>query len=268
MKNKLNGYAAKTPAKLNLSLCITGKRENLHTLDMIVSPFPELSDIAVFYPEQSTKIRKIRIVSGYKGLRKNAFKKYIRPHLQAIASKFNIGGDIYFYKNIPLGAGLGGSSACIVSAIKAMQKYCSDIGKSCETDASFLLSLGSDVPCMYRGGICRVQGVGEIVFPLTCTHPLEFKVTIAKGGSNSAECYKLYDDLSENNEAKISRIPQSVEEAVSLNRNDLLEAAQILNPHIKDAIDALKKAGNNKVFMSGSGSAVFCAEFAAESDNQ
>lgn len=258
MKNVNAEYAAKTPAKLNLSLCITGKRENLHTLDMIVYPFSDISDEAFFIPRKSVGIRKIHVISGYKGLKKSKFKKFMFPRLQAIAEKFQIGGDVYFRKNIPLGAGLGGSSACIVSAIKAMQKYCKDTEKPCYIDSDFLLSLGSDVPCMYHGGICRVQGVGETVSPLAYDRQLKFKVAVAKGGSDSAACYDLYDSISRFEDDAKTQIPTTVEEALALNRNDLLEAAQLLNPNIANAIEILSKGTNKKVYMSGSGSAVFC----------
>lgn len=265
---KKASFSASTPAKLNLSLCITGKRENLHTLDMIVYPYDELQDFAEFFPSaKQTDMPSIKLIvkKGYMGLKRRKFKSFAHPILQKIANTLNVSGKIILEKRIPLGAGLGGSSACIVSAVKAMQAYCKHEGLPYELSDDFLLSLGSDVPCMYMGGVCRVRGVGETVMPLSCTPSLSFDIAIAKGGSNSAQCYALYDAIQNGkamggitNDEK--PIPKSVEDAVAQNRNDLFESAKILNPHIEKTANALARRCNSQVFMSGSGSAVFCVK--------
>lgn len=45
-------FVAITPAKLNLSLAITGKKDGLHTLDMIVYPFEKYADKVEFCPDE------------------------------------------------------------------------------------------------------------------------------------------------------------------------------------------------------------------------
>ncbi len=123
-------------------------------------------------------------------------------------------------------------------------------------DVEFLLSLGSDVPYMVHGGVCRVSGVGEVIEELESEGRIEVCEIIAKGGSDSGKCYKLLDEL-RGEKFDGANLPSTVAEAIDAARNDLFEPACILNPQIKAAVDDLKERGFDKIFMSGSGSAVF-----------
>lgn len=272
-------YSAKICAKINLSLSVVGKKDDMHLLDMIVYPLHNLYDEAYFLPTNNGKI-SVHILSGYKGLKKRKFKKAIADKVELIATKLGLFGKVYVKKNIPLGGGLGGSTASIVAVLKAMQSYLKSIGKDCDVDTDFLLSLGSDAPCMYVGGVCRVQGIGDIVTPLEYDRQLQVHMAIAKGGSNSKDCYHLYDTIANINTAqnidlvnfkiadkiyphsntvcKDIPLPTTVDEALAINRNDLYEIAILLNPKIQETAVVLHSHTNQKVFMSGSGSTVFC----------
>ncbi len=256
MKSIRNEYRAEVPAKLNLSLAITGKRDGLHLLDMITYPYERYKDVAVFEPSDVAGLTEIKASASFEGFDEARFVAFFEKKAQAIAKRLEVGGRLTIIKNIPLGAGLGGSSASIVASAVAMQEYCDDIGKSSALDAEFLLSLGSDVPCMKQGGICRVQGVGERVTKLDYDKRLDFDLKIAPGGGDTAKCYALYDELQQ---ADNGMIPDSVEEALACNRNDLYAASVSLNPSIAEAVMELKEkyGEDKKVYMSGSGSAVF-----------
>lgn len=254
---KTISFTSKTPAKVNLSLCITGKCDNLHTLDMIVYPVDFLYDEVIFTPSSKEGIDKVKVLYGYKGLKKRKFAKAMMIVANKIASELKIGGNIYIKKDIPLGAGLGGSSACIVSMLKSMQAYCEKIGIEHNLSADFLLSLGSDVPCMYKGGVLRVQGKGEIITPLENYPYLDINIAIAKGGSSTKDCYTLYDELNALDMIEHNTPPTTVDEAIKKPINDLIEPARILNPNIEKTMIALYNHTKSPVFMSGSGSAVF-----------
>ena len=68
MSPKYDHFEARACAKFNLSLAITGRRGNLHTLDMIVCPCEEFADEARFVP---------RGAQGEAGL-----------HLQEVSARF------------------------------------------------------------------------------------------------------------------------------------------------------------------------------------
>ncbi len=249
-------FTISVPAKLNLSLAITGKRGGLHTLDMIVCPYYKYKDVVSFCPQEGVVgVTSVKIDSDLQGFDGERFEGVIKDKLDDIAKRANVGGSVYIRKNIPLGAGMGGSSASVVGALKAMESYCASIEKNTSLDTVFLLSLGSDVPCMYEGGVCRVRGVGEIVDRLDCTDIPAFESVVVEGGADSGACYRAYDTLGK--DYSDLAIPQSVDEALDVNRNDLFEASCIVNPRIKETVKRLKNEGIDKVFMTGSGSGLF-----------
>ena len=254
--SKETTFTISEPAKLNLSLAITGKRDGLHTLDMIVCPYAKYEDTVSFYPQNDViGITEVKIDCALQGFDETKFLAAIKDKLDLIALRANVGGRLHICKNIPLGAGMGGSSASIVGALKAVEIYCTSVGKNMPLDTAFLLSLGSDVPCMYKGGVCRVRGVGEVVDKIDCTDIPNFESVVVEGGADSGECYKTFDKLGKDYSSLA--IPQNVREALELNRNDLFESSCIVNPRIKEAVERLKGEGINKVFMTGSGSGLF-----------
>ena len=239
-------FSATVQAKLNLRLSITGRRGNLHTLDMLVCPYEKMRDVVLFVPDKKAgEISKVKIFPLFSGFDRKRFLKFYVPKVNLISQKLGVGGRLYVFKGVPLGAGLGGSSASIVGALKAMTRYAEQIGKSTRLDDEFLLSLGSDVPCMTRGKACRVQGVGEKVTEVSFALPSQVRVKIAKGGSSSEECYKLFD---------VTCDARTTDERGAL-FNDLTAPAVALNPLIGDLISQMKEKYEH-VVMSGSGSAV------------
>ena len=249
-------FDAKTFAKLNLSLAVTGKRDNLHTLDMIMYPYEKYADRVSFYPVDGVDGFEINIVGGFDGLDEKRFLNFAKDKLNAVAQEFSVGGKLEIFKGIPLGAGLGGSSATVACTVNAVKEYLLSKGQNTQLDTRFLLSLGSDVPYMIQGGACRVSDVGEILEPLSYEGRIDVEEIIAQGGSDSGKCYKTYDEIHEG-DYDLQNVPASVNEALEVLRNDLFEPACALNPKIKSAYDELKSRGFDKVIMSGSGSTVF-----------
>ena len=108
---------------------------------------------------------------------------------------------------------------------------------------------------MYDGEVCRVRGVGEVVDKLNCAKIPSFESIVVDGGADSGACYKTYDTLDKN--YSDLPIPQNVQEALEMTRNDLFEASCIVNPRIKETVERLKNEGIDKVYMTGSGSGLF-----------
>lgn len=236
----------------------------MHTLDMIMYPYEKLADRVEFCPDASDSLR-IEAEADFDGFDRRRFIDAVAPKLCDAAKRLGVGGRIRIFKGIVLGAGLGGSSAAIAAGIKAMLEYCNDTGRARTLDREYLCRLGSDVPYMCVGGICRVRGVGEDVVPISCKRSLNIDAVIASGGSDTAKCYAIYDRLKEENgllDAEKSDVPESVEQAVALGRNDLTAVAEMLNPNIKEARIKLERAGYEQVIMSGSGSCVIGINFA------
>lgn len=75
-------FVATTPAKLNLSLAITGKKDGLHTLDMIVYPFEKYADKVEFCPDEDKVGFDIKIAGGFDGLDETRFLRFANDKLQ------------------------------------------------------------------------------------------------------------------------------------------------------------------------------------------
>ncbi|MCM1306358.1 MAG: hypothetical protein NC037_04290 [Bacteroides sp.] len=256
-------YKAEVFAKINLSLEIVGKVGDLHALKMLVAPYRGYKDVVEFIPSEGEGIGDIEASASFQGFDEARFLEFFLSKAQAICAKLGVSGKLIVKKGVPLGAGLGGSSASVVGALKAMREYAKDLGKSAALDDGFLLKLGSDVPCMLLGSPCIVEGAGERVTPVEIPIDLnDLRVEIALGGSDTKACYALYDKLKAEN-TDTSRLSQRdycedlqiAGKHIALYKNDLTLPAATLNGNIKELICNLQKTCKI-VFLSGSGSAV------------
>lgn len=145
-----------SPAKLNLFLHITGRRENgYHELQTIFQLI-DLYDWMTFTPTLDEQIE----IDGLSEVRPEENLIYraaqiLRPH----AKKF-CGLNIKIEKNIPMGAGLGGgSSNAATTLIVLNQLWECSLNK--EQLADYGVKLGADVPIFIYGKNAWAEGIGE-----------------------------------------------------------------------------------------------------------
>jgi 4-diphosphocytidyl-2-C-methyl-D-erythritol kinase len=154
--------------------------------------------------------------------------------------------DILIQKNIPIGAGLGGSSADTAAVIKGISRL-----QNLKINPQVLLPLGADVPYMFVGGNARIQGVGEIITPIALPK-LYIAVVVGDGISISTrDSYQAYDSVGGD---KIDI--DSFLKTLSNPKNALQTASQILQPKIATLCGYLVEAGFKNVVMTGSGGGV------------
>lgn len=222
------------PAKVNLSLKITGVEGGLHTLEMETVAV-DLFD-KVDYVATESRV-EIEFSSTLKDFDENRFRPVIEKAVEKFERAYGkVNAKIYIEKNVPLGAGIGGSSTAVVGVLKALAEI-----KNTQLDNRFLLSIASDVPVVWRGGHNFVSGVGERVTPLDKTD--KHFVLLVKGGVDSGEAYRTFD--------KIGFDTYGVFE------NHLEKSARELNHAVVEAREILENLGAKNVGMSGSGSTVF-----------
>lgn len=223
------------PGKINLSLAVTGRRENLHTLDM------QAVSVNVFDRVECRKTEsggvKTEIVCALDGFDKDRFRPLIDKAIALFEKRYGeVNAELRLEKNVPLGKGMGGSTASAVAVVLALAKI-----KNVRLDDGFLLSVGSDAPYMAKGGYARISGVGEVVEDLgKCD--LHFVVVYPRGGVDSKDAYALFDRYGVGRYGK--------------RRNDLERAARMLNSGVATARRILLNAGATDVVLTGSGSAV------------
>lgn len=251
-------YRSVVPAKCNLSLAVVGKGEKLHELDMVFCPFDLVWDEAEFTPgdDNSLTVEDNTLQPDFD---KERFAGEIRSKVDKLARKFKVSGAVKIKKGVPVGAGLGGSTACLVAVYYCFKKYADDNGTKYDVSPKYLTSLSSDFPAMMLASACRVQGVGEKVTKIDETVKIIFTAfKVAEGGSDTAAVYKQFDAQ---DKMSSKNPPATIEQALKNPRNDLFAPACTLNKNIKKDYKELKDAKPNFVLMTGSGSAVVSLDY-------
>lgn len=250
----------KAYAKLNLTLEITGVEKGYHLLDSLVTSV-DLFDLVVVKPRKDRLSGITMHGLGSEEIspeQNNALKA-----AEAFSATFGTNGaNITVYKNIPIGAGLGGSSADVSGVLNGMaQLYGVEDKAALKRLAD---SLGSDTGYMLTGGFARMQGRGELVTPLQLSNDLHFLLLCPDGGVSSGACYKKYDELPKTLEWRESATEgciaalerNDLESAGRYATNDLYVAATHLNSDVERAYEAAKSFAPLGTVMTGSGSCV------------
>ena len=145
-----------SPAKLNLFLHITGRRENgYHELQSIFQLI-DLYDWLEFTPIELNEIQ----INGLNNvdLQQNLIFKateILKPY-----AKKPTGLNISIEKNIPMGAGLGGGSSNAATTLIMVNKLW-QCGLTIEQLADLGVKLGADVPIFVHGLNAWAEGIGE-----------------------------------------------------------------------------------------------------------
>lgn len=145
------------PAKLNLFLHITGRREDGYHELQTVFQFLEYGDQLRFELRDDGRVSRR---AGPKGLdAEDDLCVRAARDLQSVGGTTQ-GVDIYLEKRLPLGAGLGGGSSDAATTLVALNQLW-ELGLSVNELATLGLKLGADVPVFVRGMAAWAEGVGE-----------------------------------------------------------------------------------------------------------
>ena len=238
-------------AKINLTLDVKGESLGFHLLDMLVASVELHDDVTV-------TVRNDEVVTGTTDGRKDDGNSAVKA-ANLMMEKFGIKGcDVAIKKRIPVGGGMGGSAADGVAVVRALQKLYGISDKNIDND--FLLKIGSDAPAMYRKGVKRVRGIGEIIDFIDIKLP--YKVAfIAGSGVSTPECFRRFDELKiaggNSTESLIENVGRAGFDIAEFLHTDLLPAAISLNGGVAESTEKMISAGAEATSMSGSGSAVF-----------
>lgn len=251
----------KTPAKINLTLDVTGKLENgYHTLSMIMQSidvcdelsFEKTADETILFSMNKELPDKIP-----------AEKNLVYKAAKLMKDTFKIDGGfkIHLTKNTPAAAGLAGGSSDCAATLIGINELCGlglDIEKLCEIG----VKLGADVPFCIRKGTMLAEGIGEILTPLT---PLTgIPVLLIKPNISISTPYvykhlKLNElDYHPDNKAVISYIKDKNIKKIAASLSNVLETVTIPeNPIIAELKRYLTEIGAIGSLMSGSGPTTF-----------
>lgn len=254
----LKRISASAPAKVNLTLHVTGQRhDGYHLLDSLVvfadvadrlaaSPAPDLSltvdgPFAHGVPVDHTNL----MMRAAEALRR--------------ARGITAGAAMRLEKNLPHAAGIGSGSSDAAATLAML----ADLWDAAplRPDAPEVLALGADVPvCMSAPSAVRMSGIGEVLAPVTRLP--DFALVLLRPPVE-VPTGAVFGGLATKQGAAMSPLPEGLDFAgfamwLGAQRNDLLAPAMAIAPRIGatiaflDLLPDVAFAG-----MSGSGATCF-----------
>ena len=237
--------ALPAPAKINLFLHVTGRRDDgYHLLESVFAPISLTDTVRLTLRADGD----IRLVNAPEGLTaQNDLACRAARALQA-ATHSPLGVDIELLKRIPQGAGLGGGSSDAASTLLGLNRLWS-LGLPRAELQTMGEMLGADVPFFVFGTPALARGVGEQLHAVTL--PVLYVVVASPGVAVGTGPVFTHPALTRNT-------PPLSTPVFNLNfgRNDLQPVAVGLAPEIERLCAAFGAAGA-RPRMTGSGSCVF-----------
>jgi 4-diphosphocytidyl-2-C-methyl-D-erythritol kinase len=270
MKQEGSSISTETPAKINLTLEVLGKRaDGYHALRSVVMPVSLTDTVTVTTTRHDISLTvtaepwvDLTLIGPPE---RNLCYRVVQ--LMQARYKVDAGATIHVHKRIPIGGGMGGGSADAAAVIRGLNDLWElDLprGEMMELGAE----LGSDIPALIHGGAVLMEGRGEFITGLfqglseeTCRG---FWLVIANPGipCSTAEVFKNW-------KAGLTPPPHFLHNMISFVRTgQVTAAADVLYngleegvferyPLVAQTASQLKVAGCFGVLLSGSGSSVF-----------
>lgn len=233
------------PAKLNLWLHVTGRRDDGYHLLQTVFQLLDRGDRVVLRPRPDGRIGRSGGVPGVAVDEDLAVRAACLLRSEAGVSA---GVDIGLDKQIPAGAGFGGGSSDAATVLLGLNRLWR-LDWPLHRLAALGLRLGADVPVFVGGRSAFAEGVGEVLTPLAL--PERWFVLVWPGMALATAAIFQAPELTRNTPA----LTISALSGTPSTRNDLQAVAIRHCPAIAEALDWLSQWGDAR--MSGSGSGVF-----------
>jgi 4-diphosphocytidyl-2-C-methyl-D-erythritol kinase len=247
------------PAKVNLYLHVTGRRDDgYHLLDSLVA-FVDIGDC--LRAEQATSLSLTVDGPEAADLAAVGDDNLVLRAARLLAGRAGVtaGAALYLEKHLPVAAGLGGGSSDAATALLALKRLWR-ISLDDEALCALGARLGADVPaCLYRRAVW-VGGIGERLEPagplpdagILLVNP---RTALPTAAVFAARCGPFGDV---GRFGPMPHDPAALARALMRCRNDLTEAAIGLVPEIAAMLGRLGRLpGSLLARMSGAGASCF-----------
>jgi 4-diphosphocytidyl-2-C-methyl-D-erythritol kinase len=254
-----------SPAKVNLSLDITGKDpvDGYHYINSVFDPV-SVYDLLDF---EKTSGSGISVMDKNSALNIPPEKNIVYKAAKLFIDTFGIkkGIRIKLYKNIPNGAGLGGGSSNAATTLHAMNLIFK-VFTDKKHLAQLACKLGSDVPFFIYNRTAVVSGKGEKLKFITKKRKLWYVLLCKPVHVSTKYAYELFDlrkklTVKKNNTIIILRYIKgkmgSKPKKGTLLHNDFEDVIFSKFADLKEAKGFLTKCNCIDAGMSGSGATVF-----------
>ena len=159
--NAIKQISLPAPAKINLFLAVTGKREDgFHEINSVLAKIDLCDLVTLEKTEQIDEVQCLCIGNNSLSGKNNLAYKAIEEWRKFTGDR--TGMKVTIKKRIPLMAGLGGGSSDAVATLLGLNFY---HGQPYSNEELFILAekLGSDCPFFLSGGLGHATGRGEKV---------------------------------------------------------------------------------------------------------
>lgn len=244
----------KAYAKINLCFDILGRNDDngMHYVDTVMQTI-DLYDYVELSVRSDTKCRVTVQDDAVQDT--NAIRA-----AEAFVMAFGVNGvNIHIVKRIPIGAGLGGSSADAAAVLRGMAiLYGIDFGLL----PPLAETIGADVCFLLSGGTARCTGYGEVIEQL---EPLPYQFTLVATPDVSVtawEAYRAFDEIAKKPyNIRIMDLVDNIRNGVSnrlLSTNILYNVVCGIAPEIGKTAEYINADKEPKhTAMSGSGSSYY-----------
>lgn len=254
----MSSHELYAPAKLNLFLHVTGRRDDGYHLLQSIFTLIDVGDRITLDVRQDGIIRRINTIE--------AISPEIDLTLRAAAALKNrtgcpLGVDIELKKVIPMGAGLGGGSADAATMLLALNRLW-HLNLPNATLREIGLGLGADVPFFVFGKTAFAEGIGETLAEIPL--PVWWYVVLTPKVHVPTPFVFSQTDLTRSTpHVKMLDFSAGVlVDALLRTSNDLQAVVLKAFPAVAASLAALSAVSKKSIFgarMTGSGAGVFAA---------
>lgn len=244
------------PAKINLTLHVTGQRaDGYHLLDSLVT-FADVGDVL-----------RIEIGDAFEMITQGPEAETVPDGpenlvLRAAALLEGAPKAVFILtKNLPVASGIGGGSADAAAAFRGLSAATPGYDPNADDVLERLLALGADIPMCLASTTARIEGIGEIISPVGHLPTLHAVLVNPRVAVPTPAVFKAMKQRTNPPMPDIPPVFSGVNDCIEwlrAQRNDMQGAATALEPAIAAVQSALEgHRACQLARMSGSGATCF-----------
>jgi 4-diphosphocytidyl-2-C-methyl-D-erythritol kinase len=256
-----DGLLVRAPAKINLSLLITGKRpDGYHELETIMAKIDWCDELLIELAGQAG----IELICQGPEWAPQGEDNLVYRAAEMIFLTCGRAANIRLTltKNVPAGTGLGSASSDAAAALLGLNRLL-DLQLSAQSLADMAAQLGSDVAFFLNGPLAFCTGRGEKIEPMDQAFPFTALLILPPVSVATKEVYAHYThdaDLYRRWRRQINayRHKNRVDLIASMCANMLQRTCFQLFEELGTLKEAVESLDVGPICLSGSGSAMFC----------
>lgn len=252
----------RAPAKINLALEVTGRRDDgYHDIDTVITTI-DLTDEVHLRLADGLRVRLDGPQAAGIDPADDLAGRAAKSLAEAAAHSLDV--DIQITKRIPHAAGLGGGSsdaAAVLRGLNVLWGLDWSVARLSEVAAN----IGSDVPFFLHGGAARCTGRGELVEPLRDLRPLRLLIlmpSVTPRAQKTANRFAALEQRDFTDGHRAWRLAQRIARGAPPPTNDLVNVFEAVIERGDSELVAhyatFRAAGAPHIHLCGAGPAVYC----------